>query len=49
MTVRGFETPSRKFDVLSTEVRDAVKKIGLADDGMPSFYPIPAHQHLAAD
>ena len=47
--VRGFDTPSRKFDVLSNEVIETAKKIGITDDGMPTYQAIPAHQNLPAD
>lgn len=49
VAVRGFETPSRKFDVFSSDVADAAKKMGIEDDGMPTFHAIPAHDKLPAD
>lgn len=47
--VRGFATPSRRFEILAPEVRDVAAKLGLLDDGMPSYHAIPSHQGLAAD
>ena len=49
VAVRGFDTPSRKFDVLSTDVTQAAQKIGIKDDGMPTCHAVPAHQNLPAD
>ena len=47
--VRGFETPSRKFEVFSAEVIAAAKQMGMQDDGMPTHHPVPAHENLPAD
>ncbi|GAC1419721.1 MAG: thiosulfate reductase PhsA [Burkholderiaceae bacterium] len=47
--VRGFATPSRKFEVLSAEVMAAATQMGIVDDGMPTYHTVPAHEGLAAD
>lgn len=49
VAVRGFDTPSRKFDVLSAEVIQAAQKMGITDDGMPTHHAVPAHDNLPAD
>lgn len=46
---RGFATRSRKFEIYVQDVIDAADKVGLKDDGMPNYIPIPAHQDLPAD
>jgi anaerobic selenocysteine-containing dehydrogenase len=46
---RGFHTPSRKFEILSTAVVEQAAKIGLSDEGLPHYVPIPSHEHLPDD
>jgi anaerobic selenocysteine-containing dehydrogenase len=47
--VRGFATPSRKFEIYAPEVEKVAGKMGVEDDGMPTFRQIPAHRGLPAD
>lgn len=47
--VRGFTTPSRKFEIYAPEVEKVAKKIGMRDDGLPSFHAIPWHKNLPQD
>jgi thiosulfate reductase / polysulfide reductase chain A len=47
--MRGFSTPSRKFEIYAPEVEQAAAKIGMRDDGMPSFFPVPWHEGLGSD
>jgi len=47
--VRGFKTPSRKFEVRSQTVIDAARRVKIPDNGMPVYLPIPHHQDLAED
>jgi thiosulfate reductase / polysulfide reductase chain A len=47
--VRGFATPSRKFEVHAPEVAAVARKMGIEDDGMPTFRQIPSHRDLPAD
>lgn len=46
---RGFKTPSRKFEILSAAVVEQAARIGLTDDGLPRYVPIPSHENLPAD
>ena len=43
---RGFATPSRKFEIHCPEVTKLSAKVGLEDDGLPSYIPIPSHENL---
>lgn len=44
--VRGFATPSRKFEIYAPEVERIAAKMGQRDDGLPTFQPVPSHQGL---
>ncbi len=41
VAMRGFKTPSRKFEIYSSIVQEAAKKVGVEDDGLP-HYAMPA-------
>jgi len=47
--VRGFTTPSRRFEILAPEVAQVAQAAGIADDGMPTFHPVPWLEHLPAN
>ena len=47
--MRGFQTPSRKFEIVSPTIAEQAAKIGLNDDGLPHYVPIPSHQDLPHD
>lgn len=47
--VRGFATPSRRFEVYAPEVETIAGKMGLKDDGLPSYFQIPWHERLPQD
>lgn len=47
--VRGFTTPSRKFEVHAPEITQVAKTLGIIDDGLPTFAQIPSHRNLQAD
>ncbi len=47
--VRGFTTPSRKFEIFAPEVERVATTMGMVDDGMPTFHPVPSHVNLPAD
>lgn len=47
--VRGFATPSRKFEVYAPEVEAVARKMGIEDDGLPTFRQIPSHRDFPAD
>ncbi len=47
--VRGFKTPSRKFEIYSPTVVKQSAKVGIEDDGLPHYTPIPAHENLPPD
>ncbi|MBI5625582.1 MAG: molybdopterin-dependent oxidoreductase, partial [Nitrosomonadales bacterium] len=46
VAVRGFATPSRKFEIYAPEVERIARKSGMQDDGLPAYQPIPSHQNL---
>lgn len=46
---RGFATPSRKFEIYAPEVELIAGKLGIKDDGLPSFAQVPWHVGLAED
>lgn len=46
---RGFATPSRKFEIYAPEVEQVAAKLGIRDDGMPSFFQVPWHVGLGQD
>lgn len=46
--VRGFTTPSRRFEIHAPEVTLVAQKIGIRDDGMPTFRQVPSHVNLPA-
>lgn len=48
-TLRGFKTPSRKYEIYSPTVREQAEKIGLQDDGWPHYQAVPSHEDLPAD
>ncbi|MGV7211331.1 molybdopterin-dependent oxidoreductase [Oxalobacteraceae bacterium A2-2] len=47
--VRGFATPSRRFEILAPEVSAVARKLSIEDDGMPSYQAIPSHRDLPDD
>ncbi|HXT59909.1 MAG TPA: molybdopterin-dependent oxidoreductase [Pirellulales bacterium] len=47
--LQGFKTPSRKFEILSSTVAEQSAKVGVEDDGLPHYVPVPAHENLPAD
>jgi thiosulfate reductase / polysulfide reductase chain A len=47
--VRGFATPSRKFEIHAPEVARVAKGLGIQDDGLPSYFGIPWHEGLPQD
>ena len=47
--MRGFQTPSRKFEVRSSTVIEQAARIGLENDGLPHYVPIPSHEDLPDD
>ncbi|HWB10580.1 MAG TPA: molybdopterin-dependent oxidoreductase [Pirellulales bacterium] len=47
--LRGFQTPSRKFEIRSSTVVEQAARVGLADDGLPRYVPIPSHENLPED
>jgi anaerobic selenocysteine-containing dehydrogenase len=49
VAMRGFATPSRKFEIHAPEVARIASGLGMQDDGMPYFFPVPWHVGLAAD
>jgi thiosulfate reductase / polysulfide reductase chain A len=46
---RGFKTPSRKFEIYSSIIAAASAKVGVDDDGLPRYVPIPSHENLPDD
>jgi thiosulfate reductase / polysulfide reductase chain A len=46
---RGFRTPSRRFEIHSPTVIEQSAKVGIEDDGLPHYVPIPAHENLEPD
>jgi anaerobic selenocysteine-containing dehydrogenase len=46
---RGFKTPSRRFEIYCPVVAEQSKKVGIQDDGMPHYVPIPAHENMPED
>lgn len=47
--LRGFATPSRRFEVYAPEVERVAAALGMTDDGLPSFVQVPWHVGLGAD
>lgn len=47
--MRGFATPSRKFEIFAPEVIQQAKRVGITDNGLPEFVQIPWHIGLAQD
>jgi thiosulfate reductase/polysulfide reductase chain A len=47
--LQGFKTPSRKFELHSPTVVEQSAKVKIADDGLPRYVPIPAHEELPED
>lgn len=47
--VRGFATPSRRFEIHAPEVAQVAAAAGMRDDGMPGFFPVPGLEGLPAD
>lgn len=47
--VRGFKTPSRKFEIYSSIVVEQARRAGVQDDGLPRYVAIPSHQDLPED
>lgn len=43
---RGFQTPSRKFSIYHEDIVQAAKQVGLEDDGMPRYVPVPAFESM---
>jgi len=46
---RGFNTPSRKFEIHSAIVTEQSRRVNVEDDGLPRYVPIPAHENLPDD
>ncbi len=47
--MRGFKTPSRKFEIISSTAVEKAAQVGFKDDGLPQYVPIPSHQDLPED
>lgn len=47
--MRGFATPSRKFEIHAPEVAQQAARMGIQDNGLPAYVPIPSHIDLAPD
>jgi thiosulfate reductase / polysulfide reductase chain A len=47
--VRGFATPSRRFEIHAPEVAQVAAAAGMKDDGMPAFRPVPGLDRLPRD
>ena len=47
--VRGFTTPSRRFEIYAPEVEKIASAMGMRDDGLPTFQQVPSHVGLPAD
>ena len=47
--LRGFATPSRRFEIFAPEVRKVAGTVGISDDGMPSYHQIPGLDHLSSE
>lgn len=47
--LRGFATPSRRFEIHAPEVARVAAAAGMRDDGMPSFRHVPGLDKLPAD
>jgi len=47
--LRGFATPSRRFEIHAPEVTKVASSIGMKDDGMPTFHQIPGLDKLSQD
>ena len=47
--VRGFATPSRKFEIHAPEVAQQAARMGIKDNGLPAYVPIPSHIDLPPD
>jgi anaerobic selenocysteine-containing dehydrogenase len=47
--VRGFATPSRRFEILAPEVSKVAGTMGISDDGLPTFHQIPGLDKLKPD
>ncbi|QBE62723.1 molybdopterin-containing oxidoreductase family protein [Pseudoduganella lutea] len=47
--LRGFATPSRRFEIHAPEVAQVAATAGMKDDGMPAFHPVPGLERLPRD
>ena len=47
--LRGFATPSRRFEIFAPEVAHVAAQVGMRDDGMPAFRHVPGLDKLADD
>ncbi|HJT34891.1 MAG TPA: molybdopterin-dependent oxidoreductase [Pirellulales bacterium] len=47
--MRGFKTPSRKFEIYSSIVAAQAGKVEIVDDGWPHYAPVPSHRDLPDD
>jgi anaerobic selenocysteine-containing dehydrogenase len=47
--LRGFKTPSRKFEIHSPTTVEQSGKVRIADDGWPRYVQIPAHVDMPPD
>lgn len=47
--MRGFKTPSRKFEIHSGIVAAKAAQVGIPDDGLPRYHPVPALADLPED
>lgn len=46
---RGLKTPSRKFEIFSTTIKDTAKSLNIKDDGYPHFEMPKSLQDITAD
>jgi anaerobic selenocysteine-containing dehydrogenase len=47
--LRGFATPSRRFEIYAPEVELVAARMGMRDDGMPGYVQVPWHKELPQD
>lgn len=47
--LRGFATPSRRFEILAPEVAQVAAAAGMRDSGLPDFLPVPGLDRLPPD
>ncbi|KQQ45810.1 hypothetical protein ASF61_19345 [Duganella sp. Leaf126] len=49
VAVRGFATPSRRFEIHAPEITQVASAMAMQDDGMPGYRQVPSHRNLPAD